>query len=172
MAGSNTKEFLDKLSKKNFNKLDYSKVIYVRSKIKVIVICKEHGEFKITPSHLLEGQGCRKCGMKNSGGWSYTIWENKGKNSKNFDSYKVYILRCWNESEEFYKIGKTFYSTEKRFLGDYRMPYSYEIVKIFEGSAKDISKLEKQLQKDNKKNKYTPKIKFKGYTECFLNVKY
>ena len=30
---------------------------------KITVICPEHGEFQITPSKHLLGQGCRKCGI-------------------------------------------------------------------------------------------------------------
>lgn len=40
---------------------DYSKTVYVNSKTHIIVTCKEHGDFKITPGHLLSGEGCPKC---------------------------------------------------------------------------------------------------------------
>ena len=38
---------------------------------------------------------------ENPAGWNYTTWIRKAKTSKHFDSFKVYILRCWNENEEF-----------------------------------------------------------------------
>jgi predicted nucleic acid-binding Zn-ribbon protein len=38
----------------NSNFIDY--------KTKITVICQEHGDFQITPSHLLGGRGCPTCG--------------------------------------------------------------------------------------------------------------
>jgi hypothetical protein len=46
------------------NKYDYSLVNYKNSKSKVIIKCKEHGEFLQTPEKHLSGQGCKKCGRK------------------------------------------------------------------------------------------------------------
>lgn len=42
-------------------KYDYSKAVYVNSKVKVLVICPDHGPFEVTPNHHLKGVGCRKC---------------------------------------------------------------------------------------------------------------
>lgn len=57
-----TNSFIETVSKLN-HCVDYSfeKTIYVNNKTKVVVTCKEHGDFKISPSHLLNGQGCPKC---------------------------------------------------------------------------------------------------------------
>lgn len=43
------------------NKYDYSKVNYVNSKIKVCIICPEHGVFEQTSHDHLAGKGCPKC---------------------------------------------------------------------------------------------------------------
>ena len=40
---------------------DYSKVNYIGCRDKVIIICKEHGEFEQTPNNHLYGQGCYRC---------------------------------------------------------------------------------------------------------------
>lgn len=48
------------------NKYDYSKVVYVNNKTKIIITCPEHGEFQTTPEkHLNRKQGCPKCANKN-----------------------------------------------------------------------------------------------------------
>lgn len=61
-----TKEFIDKSLKKHGDKYDYSKVDYINSRTKVIVICKKHGEFKIKPpAHFNLGQGCKECSVLN-----------------------------------------------------------------------------------------------------------
>ena len=40
---------------------DYSNVVYVDSKSKVIITCKKHGNFEQTPSSHLQGSGCPDC---------------------------------------------------------------------------------------------------------------
>ncbi len=57
-------EFIEKAKKTHGNKYDYSKVEYIRSIDKVIIICKKHGEFKQSPSCHLDGNGCQKCANK------------------------------------------------------------------------------------------------------------
>jgi GIY-YIG catalytic domain len=54
-------EFIKEAQTKHGRFYDYSKVLYTSSAIKVSLICPFHGEFKITPSHHLQGVGCRKC---------------------------------------------------------------------------------------------------------------
>jgi hypothetical protein len=53
--------FFEKAVIKHNNKYDYSKSEYTNSNTKIIVICKSHGEFLITPKNHLSGQGCTKC---------------------------------------------------------------------------------------------------------------
>lgn len=55
------KEFI-KRAKKLFPNYDYSKVNYINSHTKVTLTCPTHGEFYITPTSLLHGSGCVKCG--------------------------------------------------------------------------------------------------------------
>ncbi len=43
------------------DKYDYSKVDYAGTDKKVIIICKTHKDFLITPHNFLHGQGCPKC---------------------------------------------------------------------------------------------------------------
>ena len=61
MAKSNTEEFIEKAILVHGDKYDYSKVDYKQNKNKVIIICKEHGEFEQKPISHLNGQGCSKC---------------------------------------------------------------------------------------------------------------
>ena len=60
---SNTEEFIQTSKEIHGDKYDYSKVVYDKSNIKVIIICKKHGEFKQRPGNHLNGQGCKKCGQ-------------------------------------------------------------------------------------------------------------
>ncbi len=58
---SNTNEFIDKAKIKHGDKYDYSKVEYIKNSIKVIIICRDHGEFLQTPQGCLSGRGCPIC---------------------------------------------------------------------------------------------------------------
>ena len=58
---SNTEQFIQKAIKVHGDKYNYSKVHYIGSKIKVIIICKIHGEFQQTPNIHLLGGNCPKC---------------------------------------------------------------------------------------------------------------
>lgn len=229
--------FFEKAKLKHNNKYDYSKVIYVKNRIKIAIICPFHGEFLQTPDTHLRGSGCKKCGdeltaekntlsleyfieksreihhdkycyknsnyqknkelitilckehghftqnagnhLKGAGcpkckvdnvGWTYSKWYKNSLISRNFESYKVYIIRCWDENESFYKIGRTYTSVSHRFSGVRAMPYNYEIVKVLEGEPHEIFKMEISMKIDNKENPYIPKIKFPGNLECFSKI--
>ena len=58
-----TEEWISE-SKKIHDKIyDYSKSIYNGARIKVCIICPEHGEFWQTPNTHLNGSGCPKCNI-------------------------------------------------------------------------------------------------------------
>ena len=58
---SNTKEFIEKSKKVHGDKYNYLLVDYVKSNIKVNIICLEHGIFEQTPSNHLSNHGCPMC---------------------------------------------------------------------------------------------------------------
>jgi hypothetical protein len=61
-----TEEFIIKANLVHKNLYDYSKVNYINTETKIIIICQIHGEFKQTPhSHVSGNQGCPKCGKTN-----------------------------------------------------------------------------------------------------------
>lgn len=57
----NTETFIKKCKLLHGDLYDYSKVNYIKSNIKVCIICREHGEFWQTPSSHLSGRGCPIC---------------------------------------------------------------------------------------------------------------
>jgi very-short-patch-repair endonuclease len=76
---SNTTEFIEKSIKKHGDKYDYSKVNYINNNTKVIIICKEHGEYEQTPQSHLVGYGCKDCGIEAM----------KTKQKTNFDDFII-----------------------------------------------------------------------------------
>ena len=168
-----------KFKEKHGNRYDYTKVKYIKHNKKITIICNIHGEFNQTPNSHIRGQGCPKCGFDNTKkhkqenpvGWTTTNWEKAAKKSKCFESFKVYIIKCSNEVESFYKIGRTFTSVKNRFKQKKNMPYLYSV--IYEFSHENplvIYKLESHLKKLNSEFKYKPNIKFGGVHECYSNL--
>jgi hypothetical protein len=102
-----TIKFINKAKEIHGNIYDYSKVEYKKSIEKVIIICKEHGEFLQTPHNHLIGRQCSKC----SGGIKYTlndfiekansIYNNKYDYSKvnYYNSYTKIIIICKKHGE-------------------------------------------------------------------------
>lgn len=179
-------QFIEKASEIHNNKYDYSLVEYKNSRCKVKIICPIHKVFEQSPECHLRGQSCKECGLEslieysknNPTGWSKTNWFKAAERSKDFTGFKVYVLKCWNEEEEFFKIGRSFKEVKIRFKSKYEMPYNYEIIKIF--TFKIINKencikaydLETKLKQENKERKYIPKKKFRGVNECFSKIEY
>lgn len=57
-----TEEFIEQAKAVHGDKYDYSKLEYKGCKVKVCIICPEHGEFWQTPdNHVNNKQGCPKC---------------------------------------------------------------------------------------------------------------
>lgn len=175
-----TEYLINQFIEKWGDKFGYDKVVYNGMLANVQIYCKKHKiYFPQTPiNHLNSSICCPYCAnearikyhREKPNGWGWKPWKKKAKKSKYFDSFKVYIIRIWNENEEFFKIGRTFRTLKKRFgncKGD--MPYQYEILWIEEDkkNAKRIFKLECELHRLHKQHKYTPNIKFDGLSECF-----
>lgn len=76
------------------------------------------------------------------------------------------VVRCFNENEEFYKIGITGRTIRQRFSGK-TLPYKYEIIQEIKDVPEIIYNLENDLTKLYRDFKYKPKISFKGETECY-----
>jgi hypothetical protein len=111
-------QFIEKSNSIHNNRYDYSKVEYIGSNKKVILICKNHGEFEITPNAHLSGVGCSKC----SGNYKYkindllniynSIYENYKYDFKNYKNIKSKIVvRCPKHS--------TFETTAELLLNGY-----------------------------------------------------
>lgn len=150
------------------NKYIYTKIKYISHDKKVKIICPEHGVFYQLPFSHLNGYGCPECGKTTAykrSGWIKICERNNTLNPK------VYVIRCYNEKEEFIKIGITIKTVAQRFQSKSSMPYSYEILKEIKGSADFVWDKEKELHKLYKQYSYKPLKSFDGQTECFtINI--
>ncbi len=59
-------KFIEKSKESHGNKYDYSKVNYINSHTKIIIICRIHGEFTQEPNSHISGRGCKKCAIEES----------------------------------------------------------------------------------------------------------
>lgn len=169
-----TEEYIKKAKKKHGNKYDYSKTIVQQRTTKIKVICRKHGEFLTCKSAHLKGVGCKKCANEyNTGTYKFTEWFRQAEKSKNFDGFKVYLIKCWNNEEEFYKVGRTYTSLKKRFSTKKLLPYEYEIIalyvknKLSKKEAKIIYNMENTIKRKWKNKKYMPLLNFGGKQECY-----
>lgn len=161
-----TKEkFIEKAIKIHEEKYNYTNVIYLNNHTKIEIICNKHkSSFLQVPTSHLSGNGCPQCN------WDYNnnkkedwIIKSKGRIGT------FYIIKCFNEIEEFLKFGITFLGIKRRFNTKKEMPYNYEIIK--EIKSYDLSylwDLEKRFKSKKIKNYYKPLLKFAGSRyECF-----
>ena len=62
MRMTNTETFIEMAKQRMGDMYDYSKVVYTRGTDKVIVGCKKHGDFLVSPdNHVHKKSGCPKC---------------------------------------------------------------------------------------------------------------
>lgn len=98
-------EFINKAVSVHGTKYDYSKVIYIGSKDKVEIVCRDHGSFYQTPhSHIILKQGCPKCGRVSGGskrtGKNNVAHSDEVKQKKQKTYIERYGAKTWAESEE------------------------------------------------------------------------
>ena len=127
------------------------------------IVCPEHGDQLVPFRGFLKNcHGCAEC-TEDLNGWSKTNFVKRAKRNGNAI---FYIIKCFNENEEFYKFGITTTSIKRRYASK-KFPYSYEIIQEIHDKAGNIWDLERLLLKIYKKYSYTPHISFSGSTECF-----
>lgn len=120
------------------DKYDYSLVEYVDSFKKVSILCPEHGKFKQTPHHHLNGHGCPKCA-------SYGfLAHSRGS---------LYIMVDDLEVPTVMKIGVSTRVNERRgeilksaYKAGVRLP-DLRVVKEWEGPTETLRKIEGDLHK-------------------------
>ena len=140
------------------NFYNYGNFKYKDGKGKIEIKCPIHGTFPQTIESHLSGTGCRKCVES---GFTLKSWLVRCKYPKS----TLYILKMYNQKEEFIKVGITNQKIEDRYKG--LKEYKFEVIFSTTGNNSTIFMLEKNLLSLYKNYKYLPHLKFGGYTECF-----
>ncbi len=162
-----TEDFIKRAIDIHGNRYDYSKAKYTKFSDKITITCSEHGDFEQHAGSHLRGANCPKCvHSAKTGTWSYSDWNAAGTKSKEFEGYQLYVLKCFNETESFLKVGKTFVNLNRRYDCANALPYRYIVDFQLFGDARTISELETFIITTCKEHKYIPKVSFHGSTEC------
>lgn len=160
--------FIKRAIKIHGKKYLYHEMNYTKMRARINIFCKKHGFFSQRAAAHLEGQGCPSCNNQINR-FKLSAWNkvNKGK------LVYFYVIKCWNQNEEFFKIGIT-QDFSKRYDNKKKMPYMFKVIHLIESSdTEHIWKIEKELLSNNKEFKYYPKIKFGGSRfECFTKNLY
>lgn len=146
----------------------YDNMDYQGSRKNITITCLLHGDFQQRCDVHLKGSGCPSC-FRIRQGWGKTDFINAC--SKHDNQGTLYVIRCYNITENFYKIGITGQTIFQRFGSEnkptIRMPYNFEVIQLIQQEASIIWDLEQYLHKLYKDYQYIPEIKFPGYKECF-----
>ena len=166
--GCRLQDYFNKEAKSKFgDKYDISKVVFKSLEDFVEIGCDVHGFVKQQAASFLR-IGCKECNPKNRGTSKRKYAETCLKRHGNKSNF--YIIKCYSDSEVFYKIGISASGIETRY-GSGRIPYKYEVIKTIGGMASEIWELEKQAHRALSRHKYKPNKYFAGHTECFKTIK-
>jgi len=153
----NNKKFIKKAQEvHDINKYDYSKVNYINTKTKIIILCYKHGEFSQKPSMHLMGRGCPIC--KSSKGELLIIKTLKNLNilyerQKTFNDLK--------NPKTNWKLRYDFFIPKENMLIEFNGLQHYKYTKYWNKN------FETQQYKDNLKKEYAINNDYK-----FLVIKY
>ena len=146
----------------------YENTRYLKSKNKVIISCAVHGDFEQTAGDHLQGKGCPQCSFLIMG-WTKTSFSHRCLNN-NRGLGVLYLIRCHNSEESFYKLGISSSSVAYRYNGNLKMPYEYEVIKELKLNSDLVYDMENQMISRLAKYRYEPSIYFNGRTECFSKL--
>lgn len=150
----------------DFDKIDYSEVVFENISKKVKLTCKEHNiTYEQRPSHHTSGtQGCPLC-------MTQTIKYTEENFKKHYEFLKekdgiLYVIKLKDENEEFYKVGIT-----QRHRVQYRFnsisgKYKVEVIYTENMSLIEAFENEQLFLRDFKEYSYKPNKHFTGHTEC------
>lgn len=158
-------EFIEKAKEVHGNKYDYSKVNYITNKLKIIIICPEHGEFFQTPNNHLNGHDCPKCVVKSKNEIVINNWLNQ--NEINFETQKTFsdcgnisalrfdfylpnqnLLIEYDGEQHFREVnywggyeGFEYRKTNDRIKTDYALKNGYSLLRISYAEKDNISEI-------------------------------
>jgi len=163
-SAKNPKEFLmNKIitHRKNYTETDFSKIDIGKAKDNLLFICKKHNfEYLQRLDHYLNNhQGCSRCSD------NILFYNEKSVLEKENIKCTFYIINLQKENENFYKIGITTKTVEKR-IKEIERVYKVLVIHTELSNLKESYLLEQDLLKEFSQYKVEPLHYFGGHTEC------
>ncbi len=138
----NNLKFIEKAKDIHDNKYDYSKVEYVHSKSKIIIVCKTHGDFIQKPNHHLNGAGCPICK------------ESRGEREikKHLNNNKIIFIhqKRFQDCKDKKQLPFDFYLPDYNICIEFHGQQHYKAISYWGGNKN----FEKQQKRDNIKKMY------------------
>lgn len=133
---------------------------------KVEVTCRIHGSFwQRAGNHIHHASGCPKCSMLNSQGWG----AHKALYSSSEPS-NIYLVRLEDiGNKKFLKVGLSNNIERRHKLLSYDAKSNVELLYSVEGPADKLFEIEHLVLHCNGFEKYSPKSKFGGCSECLID---
>lgn len=157
-------EFEDMSNKTHNNYYDYSKAKYITRDSIVTIICPIHNEFTQRAEDHYTGSGCSKCNTAD-GVYNITTMEKYKTKYQNTEGL-LYLIKCWEDKEEFIKVGITKGTVKGRYNSIIKMPYKYKIIKEIAMNLYDAFYLEQKIKNSLCEYRHYPKQFFNGHTEA------
>ena len=159
-------KFIETSSRLYPDQFDYSKLDYQGNRSAVTLICKYHGEFKVSPMHhiseLGHGSGCKQCAKLLWGRWSPKTLK---KNEEYFrkEACLVYLIKIG----DLHKIGIS--KNIKSRFNQFKLESGLdpELLGFYQSNTFKSSEIEHHLSKLYKAKRLDHPIRFGGYTECY-----
>ena len=122
------KDFIEKAKSVHGDRYDYSLTDYINSKIKIKIICKEHGIFEQWPGHLLNGVGCSTCnGYLTNKFKLKLINELEESDLLSMEPFELFIIIGQSKlPEDFKSIANTDANTEERLISIKELKKQFE----------------------------------------------
>lgn len=157
-------EFLEKARNTHEEKYKYVEESYKAIKKNLDIVCLSHGVFSQNAKNHINGAGCPICKTEQSG-WTKSKYTQM---AKKYGGSHLYLIKCFNKNESFYKIGITVKTVKQRYAQD--MPYQYEVIGLVHGEGGYVWQQEKNTHRALKDFRYKPCLAFGGMTECFSEL--
>lgn len=141
-----TNRFIEKAKKIHGEIYDYSKVDYKDNRIKVEIVCKEHGSFFQTPYNHLQNKGCLHCKNKSKG--EEKIQKFLSENEFTFKRQKTFHDCINPETKK--RLRFDFYLIKENICIEYDGHQHFNPIEFWGGE----SALNDNIKKDNIKNEY------------------
>lgn len=161
-------QFIKRSTEKHGRFYDYSAVDYQRIDIPVTIGCPVHGEFAQQPAGHMRGHGCPSCAREQRhGGFSCEYFDTDP--SRRNEPGLLYVMRLYNDTENFIKIGITTQTVTDRWSGQ-TAGYNYEVLHSYTTTIHQAFCIEQRLLDNLRNYQYFPSVRFSGWTECVMFV--